>query len=423
MLTHELVDSMNVWDPTGDWHLITGSMIVRGGNMNTTYGSLMLSQASSNLTAILQFQQAAMAAFGTELTFGVGSHEIIVTELATGCADTLNINVICDTTGTNPAFKEETIIVGFRDTVCFNIPPVVDTIYNACPNASGGAVDFVLLPDNCIEFTADGIGSDTACLVWCVAGICDSATLVVNTGLPAPDTVNIDLIVGQDSIICIDDVELAGGIATLENICPTQSGNNVTFTIDGNSFCVEITGDSIGLEQACIVACNDFGVCDTTILFVQVVNDTSMLIPPVAVNDDSTTVVNVPVTVPVLNNDTINGTLINIDVITLPENGTTAIDNGQITYIPRTDFCGEIDSFQYVIENEVGIDTAWVFVDIICESIMVFNGFSPNGDGINDRWVIQGIDGLDNQVRVYNRWGNLVFDREGYNNAEGWEGD
>ena len=32
---NELVDSMNVWDTTGDWVLITGSMIVRGGNMNT----------------------------------------------------------------------------------------------------------------------------------------------------------------------------------------------------------------------------------------------------------------------------------------------------------------------------------------------------------------------------------------------------
>ena len=150
--------------------------------------------------------------------------------------------------------------------------------------------------------------------------------------------------------------------------------------------------------------------------------DTSMLLPPVVIDDDTMTVVNRPVTIPVLSNDTLNGTLINIDVITVPVNGTTAISNGQITYLPRTDFCGEVDSFQYVIENEVGIDTGWVRVNVICESLMIFNGFSPNGDGTNDTWMIQGIDGLRNHVRVYNRWGNLVFDREEYSNTDGWDG-
>ena len=202
-----------------------------------------------------------------------------------------------------------------------------------------------------------------------------------------------------------------------------STATDVTFNIDNNSFCVNFTGVEIGGEQACFVACNDFGVCDTTILFVNVTFDSTMQIPPVAVNDDSTTMVNRPITIPVLNNDTLNGTLIDIVIITQPSNGTVNINNdGQINYMPRTDFCGALDSFQYVIENEVGVDTAWVTIDVICESIIIFTGFSPNGDGANDRWLIQGIDGLENRVRVYNRWGNLVFDREGYLNADGWDG-
>lgn len=38
------------------------------------------------------------------------------------------------------------------------------------------------------------------------------------------------------------------------------------------------------------------------------------------------------------------------------------------------------------------------------------NAFSPNGDGLNERWVIQG-DACDNQaqLRVYNKWGQVVF--------------
>ena len=36
--------------------------------------------------------------------------------------------------------------------------------------------------------------------------------------------------------------------------------------------------------------------------------------------------------------------------------------------------------------------------------------FSPNGDGVNDYWVIGGMDEyIDAEVEVYNRWGQLVF--------------
>jgi len=42
-------------------------------------------------------------------------------------------------------------------------------------------------------------------------------------------------------------------------------------------------------------------------------------------------------------------------------------------------------------------------------------GFSPNNDGKNDTWVIENIDLYpNNHVRVYNRWGNLVFEKKGY---------
>lgn len=43
--------------------------------------------------------------------------------------------------------------------------------------------------------------------------------------------------------------------------------------------------------------------------------------------------------------------------------------------------------------------------------------FTPNGDGINDFWVIPGIENYpDALVKVYNRWGHEVFASKGYNN-------
>jgi len=48
-------------------------------------------------------------------------------------------------------------------------------------------------------------------------------------------------------------------------------------------------------------------------------------------------------------------------------------------------------------------------------------GFSPNGDGINDTWFIEGIELYPNNVvRVYNRSGKLVFEKKGYKNT--WNG-
>ena len=45
-------------------------------------------------------------------------------------------------------------------------------------------------------------------------------------------------------------------------------------------------------------------------------------------------------------------------------------------------------------------------------------GFSPDNDGINDFWKIEGIEiHTDNTVTIYNRWGDMVFQTQGYNNT------
>jgi len=53
--------------------------------------------------------------------------------------------------------------------------------------------------------------------------------------------------------------------------------------------------------------------------------------------------------------------------------------------------------------------------------IKVFNALSPNGDGKNEVFEIQYIDVFpetkSNKVTIMNRWGNVVFEMENYNNA------
>lgn len=45
----------------------------------------------------------------------------------------------------------------------------------------------------------------------------------------------------------------------------------------------------------------------------------------------------------------------------------------------------------------------------------IFNGITPNGDGSNDYFRILGIENYpDNQLKIYNRWGVLVYESENY---------
>ncbi len=59
--------------------------------------------------------------------------------------------------------------------------------------------------------------------------------------------------------------------------------------------------------------------------------------------------------------------------------------------------------------------TAQVIVDPQCE-IVIPNVISPNGDGDNDYFYIQGILASRSTVRIFNRWGQVVFEQVNYQN-------
>ncbi|WP_339894879.1 gliding motility-associated C-terminal domain-containing protein, partial [uncultured Algibacter sp.] len=53
--------------------------------------------------------------------------------------------------------------------------------------------------------------------------------------------------------------------------------------------------------------------------------------------------------------------------------------------------------------------------------LLIFNEFSPNGDGVNDTLIINCIENFpNNKLEVYNRWGNKVYEKRAYNND--WDG-
>ncbi|HEY1018145.1 MAG TPA: gliding motility-associated C-terminal domain-containing protein [Sediminibacterium sp.] len=56
-------------------------------------------------------------------------------------------------------------------------------------------------------------------------------------------------------------------------------------------------------------------------------------------------------------------------------------------------------------------------------NIFVGNGFTPNGDGVNDRCypILSGVRSLV-YFKIYNRWGNLVFQTNDASPQNGWDG-
>lgn len=55
--------------------------------------------------------------------------------------------------------------------------------------------------------------------------------------------------------------------------------------------------------------------------------------------------------------------------------------------------------------------------------VMVPNTFTPNGDGYNDTWQIVRIDLYpENEVSVFDRWGQRIFHKKGYSSQDEWDG-
>ncbi len=79
---------------------------------------------------------------------------------------------------------------------------------------------------------------------------------------------------------------------------------------------------------------------------------------------------------------------------------------------------------QYVLTakdafNCIGTDNT--LVTVLPKCFEVLNAFTPNGDGINDKWkVTNGSCAKEIKVEVYNRYGNVVFKSNGYSND--WDG-
>lgn len=107
--------------------------------------------------------------------------------------------------------------------------------------------------------------------------------------------------------------------------------------------------------------------------------------------------------------------------------------------IDNLSFSGTLTSELKVLnssENEIG----WLFrlkvstlnlscaesiftepIELISQDIIIPNSFTPNGDGVNDLFVITGLQAYpDHKISIYNRWEQKVYETKNYQNN--WDG-
>jgi gliding motility-associated-like protein len=152
--------------------------------------------------------------------------------------------------------------------------------------------------------------------------------------------------------------------------------------------------------------------------------------PPTGVDDHYTTQTNIPLEGNVLENDT-DITLpvdsLQVGLTVAPIHGKVVVnENGTFVYTPQSEFVGE-DHFTYKVckpNDLILCDKAKVTITVTGNPdcvIQIPDGFSPNGDGINDYFRIKCISGYPNAVlKIFTRSGVKVYEQEHYGNIDYW---
>ena len=149
-----------------------------------------------------------------------------------------------------------------------------------------------------------------------------------------------------------------------------------------------------------------------------------------AVPDNATTNMNFAVDINVLINDIPKKKLnpSTLRIVTQAQNGmATVVGDSLVSYLPNQYFVGS-DNFVYSIcDYFQNCDQATVLVLVNDLPFFIPEAFSPNGDGINDKFEIKGIAKYKTiEIEIFNRWGNTVYRSNNYGEGQGksgfWDG-
>ena len=348
----------------------------------------------------------ATPAGGSYTIDGLAATTIVPSSLSCGTTHSISYTYTnpvngCSSTSTDNIYIEcvpNAMIVGYPDTLCYDGVNVQllglpsGGTFNGNNTTSGGL------------FSPVSIGTDTITysVVGTLAGCASSTTIMIEV-LPAPaPNFTVDNICVYDTLV----VQYTG-----------SSEPELEWSFPGSNYATSTSGDGPflvtypagGYHSVTVVATNEGGCSnDTTINIwvseyeINTISNTTVSwgtpvtlytnIAPVT-NDSATTVLWTPSTY--LDCDSCE------QPIATPLTPTTYV-------VTLTDTMG----CQFY-------DTVTIDIDVDY-TIYIPNAVTPNGDGENDVWYVYGNRIREVDMRVYNRWGEKVFESEDLN--IGWDG-
>jgi len=289
----------------------------------------------------------------------------------------------------------------------------------------------VLNADGTFTYTPNPnfFGTDTFVYTVCDDdGNCDMAIVII-TVTPINDTPGAvdDLYTTFENqsvsgSVGINDVDI-DGVNLVFTVSDNPDNGMVVMNPDG-TFTYNPNPDFSGTDSFTYTVCDTGGLCDAATVTIEVLPVEEP--QPVAVLDQFTTNEDEALSGDVSIND------INLDgyiysVLSEPSNGTVIMnEDGTFTYMPNQDFNG-FDEFVYQACDMIGTCyNATVNIIIVPQPDDVLEiplGFSPNGDGTNDKFSITNIDSYpNNKLSIFNRWGNIVYEKAPYTAATEWDG-
>ncbi len=382
----QLVDSMNVWDPVGNWKIDSIVFAISGGSTRNTYGQMKITRLSNRAYGFLELNLGIISN-GIQMCGTAGPHSIIFMNNSSGCSDTITVRLACldSTAGFKPHAVDDkattrknrpiTINILANDTLYSNLTrplSIIGTPRRGTASLSSNQIVYTPSLDFCG-------GKDTLKYEICNANGCDTADVFI--------TINCDSILllkpnaiddvattkkNQPLTISVLTNDILNGILTgsVSIVTQPKRGSGIAFN---NQIIYTPNLDICGVKDTLSYEiCNAQG-CDTASIFITVTCDSLILLQPDAVNDLDSTLVNTTRIINVLANDTFNGTLLGpLSITTAPTYGTLIVNaNGTLSYKPFAGYCGGNDVFSYKICNTFGCDSATVTVKVICDSTVL----------------------------------------------------
>lgn len=256
------------------------------------------------------------------------------------------------------------------------------------------------------------IASDTVLLVWTVTldgvSLSDTMQVVANpSATPA--------FAGEDQVVCGSTSELQGNTAI--------SGDGTWSVFSGSGLLSndtsQITGvTGLSLGDNTFVWTIEVGPCSSsdTVVIVSYSETNVQLTADTSICPETTSIIlNADVQGSVLGEWQVVSGSANFSNDSALQTNVSGLSAGLnvIVYSISNGLCSSSDSLSITVLNAD---------DALCtiEDVFVPEGFSPDEDGSNDVFVIYGLKGQRVTLKVFNRWGNLVYESDNYQNN--WDG-